>query len=65
VADVFDALFSNRPYRTGLPLENVCEHIKEARGRQFDPRVVDAFLAVVASEGDALKRHVSRPASIS
>jgi putative nucleotidyltransferase with HDIG domain len=65
VADVFDALFSSRPYRTELPLENVCEHIREARGCQFDPRVVDAFLAVVASEGDALTRHVSRPAPIS
>jgi response regulator RpfG family c-di-GMP phosphodiesterase len=48
VADVFDAFFLGRPCRTELPLENVFEHIRKGRWRQFDPEVVDAFLGVVA-----------------
>jgi HD-GYP domain-containing protein (c-di-GMP phosphodiesterase class II) len=64
VADVFDAFFLSRPCRTELPLENVFEHIRKGRWRQFDPEVVDAFPGVVAAEGSALTRHVSRPAPI-
>ena len=45
VPDVFDALISDRPYRAALPLDTVFEMIEAERGRQFDPAVVDAFLA--------------------
>jgi putative two-component system response regulator len=44
VADVFDALSSNRRYREALPDDMVCEMMASQRGRQFDPRVLDAFL---------------------
>lgn len=47
VADVFDALISDRPYRAGIPLERVISIIKEGVGTQFDPKVVDAFLEVI------------------
>jgi hypothetical protein len=47
VADVYDALLSDRPYRKGVSLAEAREHVKTNAGRHFDPRVVDAFLAVV------------------
>ena len=46
VADVFDALISDRPYRKGMELERTLEIIKENTGTQFDPKVVQAFLKV-------------------
>ena len=46
VVDVWDALRSDRPYRAGWPEEKVREHIRSLSGRQCDPTVVDAFLAL-------------------
>ena len=51
VADVFDALKSDRPYRDGLPFEQVIGLIRQESGHQFDPEVVKAFLAVVEWKG--------------
>src|SRR5438105_7515384 len=45
VADVFDALTSDRPYRQGLSIEAASVAIWNEAGRQFDPDVVTAFLA--------------------
>ena len=50
VADVYDALKSDRPYRKGWALERVVDLITEEAGRQFDPVVVDAFLAIMGQE---------------
>lgn len=50
VADFFDALISDRPYRAGLDRDRVIEYIKQGAGRQFDPKVVQAFLEVMAQE---------------
>jgi response regulator RpfG family c-di-GMP phosphodiesterase len=47
VADVFDALLSDRCYRPGLPLEEAVEVMRGGRGTQFDPRIVDIALAHV------------------
>ncbi len=47
VADVFDALASPRPYREAWTHERAIQHIAEGAGSQFDPRVVEAFLAEV------------------
>jgi len=44
VVDVFDALISDRPYRKGIEMETVLNIIKEQSGKQFDPKVVQAFL---------------------
>ena len=49
VADVFDALTSDRPYRKGWPDEKVREHIKAASGTHFDPKVVEAFQVIISS----------------
>ena len=45
VADVFDAVSSNRCYRDALPLETCYDIIRKGRGEDFDPDVVDAFLS--------------------
>jgi len=52
VADVYDALVSDRPYRTGWAKQSAVEEITKGRGTQFDPAIVEAFLAVIGSEGD-------------
>jgi putative nucleotidyltransferase with HDIG domain len=50
VADYFDALTSDRPYRSGMDPKRVIESIKQEVGHQFDPKVVQAFLKVMAQE---------------
>ncbi|HEX6372927.1 MAG TPA: HD domain-containing phosphohydrolase [Longimicrobium sp.] len=45
VADVFDALSSERPYRAAWPEPDVVAEIQRGRGTHFDPAVVDAFLS--------------------
>jgi len=47
VVDTFDAVATTRPYRQALPAARAREVLLEERGRQFDPRVVDAFLEVL------------------
>jgi PAS domain S-box-containing protein/putative nucleotidyltransferase with HDIG domain len=44
VADVFDALTHERPYKSAWTIADAVEEIDRMRGRQFDPQVVDAFL---------------------
>jgi putative two-component system response regulator len=44
VADVFDALSSKRPYKDPFPREKCFDILREGRGTQFDPAVIDAFL---------------------
>jgi HD-GYP domain-containing protein (c-di-GMP phosphodiesterase class II) len=44
VVDVWDALRSDRPYRSAWPKEKVLEHIRSDAGTHFDPTVVETFL---------------------
>ena len=44
IADTYDAMTSNRSYRTGLSHETAVEEIKRCAGSQFDPEIVEAFL---------------------
>jgi putative nucleotidyltransferase with HDIG domain len=45
VADSFDAMSSNRPYRKRLSLMQIDEIFREGRGHQWDPEIVDALFA--------------------
>jgi HD-GYP domain-containing protein (c-di-GMP phosphodiesterase class II) len=44
VADAFDAMTSDRPYRTGMPLKQAEAILRDGAGRQWDPEMIDAFL---------------------
>ncbi len=47
VADAYDALISDRPYRKGLPPQQVREEILSNSGKQFDPKVVKVFDSIL------------------
>jgi HD-GYP domain-containing protein (c-di-GMP phosphodiesterase class II) len=58
VADAFDAMTSDRPYRPALPLEKAFAELAQKAGSHFDPECVQAFLrlrprieAILAQEG--------------
>lgn len=44
VADVFDALTSERPYKHAWPVDEALDFIRQQRGQHFDPAVVDVFI---------------------
>ncbi len=46
VSDAYEAMTSERPYRSKMSDEDACEEIKRVRGTQFDPEIADAFLRV-------------------
>jgi putative two-component system response regulator len=46
IADVFDALTHDRPYKQAIPLDPALAEIRSLSGRQFDPQVVEAFEAL-------------------
>jgi len=46
VADVYDALLAERPYKLAWTTSEAIAEIRRQSGRQFDPRVVEAFLRV-------------------
>ncbi len=52
VADVFDAMTSDRPYRSALSTSDARAHIAAGRGTAYDPQVVDAFLGNVRAQND-------------
>ncbi len=47
IADAFDAMISDRPYRSAMSITQIVEEIKRCAGTQFDPVVVAAFLNTV------------------
>lgn len=51
VADVWDAVQSERPYHRGWPREKALAYLKEQAGKLFDPHVVDIFLQL-AEKGE-------------
>jgi HD-GYP domain-containing protein (c-di-GMP phosphodiesterase class II) len=63
VIDAFDAMMSSRPYRPGLSFDETIRRLRDARGTQFDARVVDCFVtradderaAVIAAGGVQLQ----------
>ncbi len=50
VADSFDAMVTDRPYRKGMPPWNALEELSAKAGSQFDPQVVEAFKRVMAEK---------------
>ena len=62
IADTFDAITSNRPYRKGASLEAARAEIRRCAGTQFDPECVSAFLELDVQILDSLRRPDSRAA---
>ncbi len=57
VADVFDAITSNRPYRTALALVEAQAEITRGIGSHFDPVVVEAFMRIPLARLEEINRH--------
>jgi diguanylate cyclase (GGDEF)-like protein len=47
IADVYQALISNRPYRKALARQEALKIIREGSGTQFDPKIVNVFLKII------------------
>lgn len=47
VADSYDAMTSDRPYREGMPTEEAIENLFEGAGKQWDPEIVETFLRIL------------------
>ncbi len=46
LSDVYDALSSQRAYKEPWPAAKVARYIREQKGRQFDPELVDVFFSI-------------------
>lgn len=54
IADAYDAMMSDRPYRKALPRERVIAELRRCAGTQFDPNLVELFIeAIVQEDGEA------------
>ncbi len=47
IVDVFDALTSERPYKTSWPIDEAINHIVQESNRHFDPQLVNVFITIV------------------
>lgn len=61
VADVFDALTSDRPYRPAFPIERAVGIMRSESGGHFDPRLVDLFLENVDEIVELRERYTPAP----
>jgi HD-GYP domain-containing protein (c-di-GMP phosphodiesterase class II) len=51
IADAFDAMTSNRPYRMALTQEEAFRELRYGAGTQFDPSMVEAFISMIKRGG--------------
>jgi diguanylate cyclase (GGDEF)-like protein/putative nucleotidyltransferase with HDIG domain len=65
IADTFDAMTSDRPYRKALSVDVALAEIKRCRGTQFDPDIVDTFLEIPIAELMAIRAAVYAPGNLS
>lgn len=61
VADSFDAMTSNRPYRKGMPVEAGFDEVHKQSSRQFDPECAAAFLAIREAVIEEMQARRSTP----
>jgi two-component system cell cycle response regulator len=54
VCDAFEAMVSGRPYRDAIPEGDALDELRDCSGTQFDPRVVEAFCALLDERGSLL-----------
>lgn len=58
VAETFDMLVSDLPWRAAMPLDNALEEIKKCAGSQFDPMIVDIFVDLLQAQKIELPEEV-------
>jgi len=58
VADAFDAMTSDRPYRNKRPVAVALEEIGRGAGTQFDPTAADAFMTIPLTRLEQISRHL-------
>lgn len=51
VADAFDAMTTDRPYRRALPLDEAFKRLRDSAGTQFDPELVEPFIELIKTTG--------------
>jgi len=51
VADAFEAMTSNRPYRQSLGKDEAIRRLNQSSGKQFDPKVIEAFMRLARRKG--------------
>ena len=61
VADTFDAMVTDRPYRKRLSLEEAKQELQRKAGTQYDPMVVEAFLRVLTEREEHLAAKYAQP----
>ena len=47
IADAYDAMTSDRPYRNAMPKARAIEELRRCAGSQFDPELVERFIALL------------------
>jgi PAS domain S-box-containing protein/diguanylate cyclase (GGDEF)-like protein len=60
VCDAFDAMTSNRPYRTAMSEEGALTELRRCAGEQFDPLVVEAFIGALAGRKASIEDELTR-----
>ena len=62
VADAYEAMITDRPYRSGMPGSDACAELRRCAGSQFDPEVVSAFLDTLEASprADTVDRNTPR-----
>lgn len=59
VADAYDAMTTDRPYRKAIGHQRAIDELKKHTGKQFDPLIVEALLAIAGEDGIELNRVVN------
>jgi len=60
IADSFDAMTTDRPYKPARTPREACLVLKQEAGKMFDPHLVDIFISLI-SEQEEIKKEPSRP----
>src|SRR5271154_1736794 len=61
IADALDAMISDRPYRKALPMRHSREEIRRCSGTQFDPKIVEVFMAIPEQHWIELRENLGSP----
>jgi putative two-component system response regulator len=64
LADVFDALTSERPYKPSWPLDNAVSYVREQSGRHFDPRLAGLFIELLPQVLKIRSEYPEKPAAM-